>query len=136
MGITCLAPGAQLLLARAVADLGGELEVVVPTANYEEQLPGGSRAEYQSLLAHSRRLHRLPAAESDEAAYREANYFMLLLADRLLAVWDGTNPHGTDATAALVSAARARGLPLTVVWPPGAKRSGQRHSSSRTSADR
>lgn len=138
VGITCLAPGAQQLLARAVADLGGELEVVLPTANYVEQLPEEARAEYQSLLARSRRLHSLPAAESDEAAYREAGYFMLVLADRLLAVWDGTNPHGTDATAALVFAARDRGLPVTVIWPTGARRSGQkpqRGTSSRTGAD-
>jgi predicted GNAT family acetyltransferase len=122
VGVTCLAQGADQLLARAVSDLGGELEVVIPACSFCARLPAEARPEYQALLARSRTLHHLPAAEPDDRAYREAGYFMLVLADQLLAVWDGTNPHGGDATAGVVAAARARGLPVTVVWPTGARR--------------
>src|SRR5256885_5915852 len=64
VGITCLAPGADQLFARAVADLGGELEVIVPTGTYRDHLPGADRPEYDALLARARAVHRLPAAES------------------------------------------------------------------------
>jgi hypothetical protein len=121
VGVTCLAQGAEQLLARAISDLGGELEVVIPACTFCARLPAQARPEYQALLARSRALHHLPAAEPDERACREAGYFMLVLADQLLAVWDGTNPHGADATATVVAAARARGLPVTVVWPTGAR---------------
>lgn len=122
VGVTCLAPGAEQLLARAIADLGGELEVVIPAASFLDHLPTAARPEYQALLARSRTLHHLPASESDECVCREAGYFMLVLADQLLVVWDGTNPRGTDTTAGVVAAARARGLPVTVIWPTGARR--------------
>lgn len=122
VGVTCLASGAEQLLARAIADLGGELEVVIPAASFLDHLPTADRPEYQALLARSRKLHHLPAAESDEGVCRAAGYFMLVLADRLLAVWDGTDPRGTDTTAGVVAAARARGLPVTVIWPDGARR--------------
>lgn len=122
VGVTCLAPGTQQLFARAVADFGGELDVVIPTEGYRDHLPEDCRAEYDALLARARAVHRLPAADSDETAYREAGYFMLVLADRLVAVWDGTDRGGHDATADLVFTARERGMPITVLWPPGARR--------------
>ncbi|MFD3821656.1 hypothetical protein ACFWUX_04775, partial [Streptomyces sp. NPDC058625] len=40
----------------------------------------------------------------------------------LLAVWDGTPSNGRDATAHLVTYARARGVPVEIVWPAGAER--------------
>lgn len=121
VGVTCLAQGAEQLLARALADLGGELEVVIPACTFYDHLPEEARPEYHALLARSRAMHHLPAADPDERTFREAGYFMLVLADQLLAVWDGTNPRGADATAGVVAAAQARGLPVTVVWPTGAR---------------
>lgn len=43
--------------------------------------------------------------------------------DVLLAVWDGMPPDGRGGTGDTVQLARARGVPVTVVWPPGAERS-------------
>jgi hypothetical protein len=44
VGISCLADGADQLFARAVLDLGGELEAVVPAARYRDGLPAGPPA--------------------------------------------------------------------------------------------
>ncbi|WP_434095060.1 hypothetical protein [Streptomyces albidoflavus] len=41
---------------------------------------------------------------------------------RALAVWDGSASCGRDATAHMVAYARARGIPVEVVWPAGAAR--------------
>ena len=44
-GLSCLADGADQIFARAVTDLGGTLEAVIPAAQYREGLPADSRAE-------------------------------------------------------------------------------------------
>jgi hypothetical protein len=43
-------------------------------------------------------------------------------AEQLWAVWDGQPARGYGGTADVVSAARAIGLPVQVIWPPGAHR--------------
>jgi hypothetical protein len=52
----------------------------------------------------------------------DASLRMLAEADCLLAVWDGKPARGYGGTADVVNAARARGLPVTVIWPAGAER--------------
>ena len=47
---------------------------------------------------------------------------MLAKADRLFAVWDGQPARGYGGTADVVAEARARGIPVTVIWPEGATR--------------
>jgi hypothetical protein len=38
-GLSCLADGADQIFARAVTDLGGTLEAVIPADEYREKLP-------------------------------------------------------------------------------------------------
>ncbi len=47
---------------------------------------------------------------------------MLDRADELWAVWDGEPARGPGGTADVVAHARGRGVPVRVVWPPGARR--------------
>jgi hypothetical protein len=47
---------------------------------------------------------------------------MLDHADLLWAVWDGQPARGYGGTADVVAAARAKGLPVRVIWPHGAHR--------------
>ena len=83
-GISCLADGADQIFARAVVDLGGALEVVVPARRYREGLPAESHPEYDDLMRHAVRVHRLDFVESTPessprtpALQREPeNYFM------------------------------------------------------------
>ena len=51
-----------------------------------------------------------------------ASETMLDRAEQLLAVWDGQPARGYGGTADVVAHARRGGLPVVVVWPPGAHR--------------
>src|SRR5215470_9264031 len=94
-GLSCLADGADQVFARAVLDLGGRIEAVVPAARYRRGLPARARPEFDLLLAR---------------------------AGELWAVWDGKPARGYGGTADVVAHARDRGLPVLVIWPDGAHR--------------
>jgi hypothetical protein len=122
VGISNLADGADQLFARAVLDAGGQLEVIVPAAQYRDGLPESAHAEYDSLLAKAAKVDRLDRVESTEQAHMEASSAMLARADRLFAVWDSMPARGYGGTADVVAEARQRGVPVTVIWPEGASR--------------
>jgi hypothetical protein len=122
VGISFVADGPDALFARAVLDHGGRLEVVVPAERYRAGLPVGHHPTYDRLLLAATAVHRLPFRESSSQAHMAASERMLDLADELYAVWDGLPARGFGGTADVVSAARRRGLPVTVIWPAGATR--------------
>ncbi|GGK72187.1 hypothetical protein [Mangrovihabitans endophyticus] len=116
-GVTCLADGADKLFARAVRDLAGTFDVVLP------EPPGGAR-DIRRLLRRARWVLRMPAHPRPEARYAAASAEMLRQCDLLIAVWDG-NPDGIHGgTAHTVARAREMGVPVRVIWPPKAKRRG------------
>ncbi|MEV5409256.1 hypothetical protein AB0K60_10530 [Thermopolyspora sp. NPDC052614] len=108
--------------ARAVVDLGGELDVVVPAREYRECLPVEAHPGYDDLMRHAVRVHRLDFVESTSEAHMEASHLMLDKADELYAVWDGKPARGYGGTADVVAEARARGLAVRIIWPEGAQR--------------
>jgi hypothetical protein len=122
VGISNLADGADQLFAQAVLDVGGQLEVIVPAAQYRDGLPESAHARYDSLLSKAAKVGRLDRVESTEDAHMEASSRMLATADRLFAVWDGKPARGYGGTADVVAEARKRGVPVTVIWPAGASR--------------
>src|SRR6185437_16614350 len=122
LGVTCLAAGADQLFAQTVRDAGGAYEVILPAADYRAVVPHDERPQFDELLAGARVV--VYAAESSGAeAYVAANHLLLDRIDRLVAVWDGLPCADAASTAAVVSAARGRGLEPTVIWPAGAARS-------------
>jgi len=52
----------------------------------------------------------------------DASRFMVDNADRLIAVWDGEPARSYGGTADVVTYAREKGVPVSVVWPEGASR--------------
>src|SRR6266704_2290616 len=74
------------------------------------------------IFAHAAQVHRLPFTQSTPQAHMAASELMLKHADQLWAVWDGQPARGYGGTADVVAAARASGLPVQVIWPPGAHR--------------
>jgi hypothetical protein len=122
VGVSILADGADQLFAQAVLDAGGQLEVIVPAAQYRDGLPESAHATYDSLLSKAAKIDRLDRVESTEQAHMEASSAMLECADRLFAVWDGQPARGYGGTADVVAEARQRGVPVTVIWPEGANR--------------
>ena len=121
-GISCLADGADLIFAQAVAELGGSLEVIVPGGQYRNVLPAGARPAYDRLLAQATAVRQLPFAEPTSESYMAASKLMIDTADELYAVWDGRPARAYGGTADVVAYAHARGKPVRVIWPAGAKR--------------
>jgi len=122
VGLSCLADGADQIFARAVADLGGSLEIVVPATRYREALPELARPEYDELISRAAVVHRLDHVESTSQSHMDASIAMLERADLLFAVWDGQPARGFGGTADVVTQARAIGIPVTVIWPDGVQR--------------
>jgi hypothetical protein len=121
-GLSCLADGADQIFARAVTGLGGNLEVVVPAAEYRAGLPADSQPGYDALFAQAANIRRLPFTASTPDSHMAASRFMVDEADELFAVWDGKPARAYGGTADVVPYARAHGTPVRVIWPDGAQR--------------
>ena len=123
-GVSSLAEGADQIFAEQVVRAGGALTAVVPSAHYGRsfQTTDGN-ATYRRLRALAREVIELPFSSPSEEAHWAAGQRVVGLAEVLLAVWDGTPSRGLGGTAEVVAFAGQRGVPTTVVWPPGARRS-------------
>jgi hypothetical protein len=121
-GVSCLADGADQIFARAVTDLGGKLEVIIPAARYRAGLPAEAHPEYDRLLAQAAAVRRMPFIESTPESHMEASKVMTDQADELYAVWDGLPARAYGGTADVVAYAREHGTPVRVIWPHGAER--------------
>lgn len=122
-GVTCLAAGADQIFARAVLAQGGEYEVVLPAGDYPiSAVTPDNRADFDELLERASTVDVLPYEHSDLPAFRAAGDEVLDRCDLLIAVWDEAADARTSCTAEVVSAARDRGKPVIVIWPPTATR--------------
>jgi len=122
IGLSLLADGADQIVSSALLDLGGHIEAVIPAARYREGLPPGTWPEYDRLLAQAEPVHRLGFTDSTSEAHMAASEFMLRQAGELWAIWDGKPARGYGGTADVVACARDSGIPVQVIWPPGAHR--------------
>lgn len=121
--VSCLARGADQVFAGVVLDLGHRLEVVLPAADYRERkVEPDDRDRFEQLIGRATHVETLPFTTSGRAAYAAAGDRVLSGIERLIAVWDGTPPDGRGGTGDTVRLTRERGLPVTVVWPAGARR--------------
>lgn len=124
-GVSCIAAGADSIFAEAVLDLGGELEVVIPAADYRERKVQPEHADqFDELMRQAKTVRVMPFERSNRDAYVAANEALLSSVDRLVAVWDGLSPVDKGGTAAVVDDAKQRGISVEIVWPEGAKRAG------------
>lgn len=121
-GLSCLADGADQIFARAVIELHGDLEAVIPAERYRDGLPADAHPDYDDLLARAVAVHRLAYLEATSESYMAASALMIDRADELWAVWDGEPARGYGGTADVVAYAREHGKPVLVVWPDGAAR--------------
>ncbi|TDC64879.1 hypothetical protein [Streptomyces hainanensis] len=122
VGVSCIADGPDAWFARAVLDLGGRIEVVIPADAYRAGLPEWHHAEYDALLTAAAKVHRTGLAESDSQAHMAGSEILVGLVDRLVAVWDGQPARGYGGTADVVAYAHRTGVPVRVLWPEGATR--------------
>ncbi|WP_171983209.1 hypothetical protein [Nocardia terpenica] len=122
IGLSCIADGADALFARAVLDCGGMLIAIIPARQYRDGLPAEHHATYDELVAAASDVIQLDYDESTSQAHQAGSERMLEAADELFAVWDGKPARGYGGTADVVAVAQHRGIPVTVVWPEGARR--------------
>jgi hypothetical protein len=115
---TGLAHGADQIFARAVTDLSGTVEAVIPAAEYREKLPEDSHPGYDDLFGRAAAVHHVPFTESHVAASK----LMFDQADELYAVWDGNPARSYGGTGDVVAYAREHGTLVRVIWPDGAQR--------------
>lgn len=124
VGISCLAPGADTVFAEVLLGLGGRLEVILPSPDYaRSQLGPADAVTFERLLRRAESVRTTAEPRASRAAYVAANNKMLDAIDRLVAVWDGGDCAAPGGTAHVVETARARSIPVTVIWPEGARRS-------------
>jgi hypothetical protein len=83
---------------------------------------GEEQDGYDELIATAGRLERLPFVESTSEAHLAAGQAIVDRCDLPIAVWDGQPSRGLGGTADTVAYARDRRVPVTVVWPQGARR--------------
>ena len=118
-GITCLARGADQMFAKVLLTLKARYEVILPAADYRQRMiDDGSAEPFADLLARADEVETMPYPTSSRQAYLAASEAMLSRCDLLLAVWDGQPSRQVGDTADVVAKARARQIPITVIWPP------------------
>lgn len=123
VGVSCVARGADSLFAEAVLAVGGTLEVVLPSRDYREVAGWPEHVELlDRLVGKAAHVKVMDFDHAGLEAYVAANQAMLGVIDELVAVWDGKPAAGKGGTAEVVAEARARGLPVLVIWPEGASR--------------
>ncbi|MCM9077739.1 MULTISPECIES: hypothetical protein [Streptomyces] len=122
-GMSCLAPGADTVFGDAVLALGGRLVAVLPSGDYRARMREGPHAAaFDRLLRAAAEVEVMPYRRAGTDAYAAANRLLLGRAELLVAVWDGGAGGRQGGTGDAVAAARARGIPVEVVWPAGAAR--------------
>jgi hypothetical protein len=124
IGISSLAIGADQLFANSVLRCGGRLQAVIPAIDYAERFPAGARRSYEALLGSAWQTIELPFERADESAYWAAGQEIVHRSDALIAIWDGEPAAGLGGTADVVQYARKREVPVKVLWPAGAARTG------------
>jgi hypothetical protein len=126
-GVSCAAPGADTVFAETMVELGGRLEVVLPSRSYREQkVRPEQRPRFDEILGAATRIHVMPFVDSHREAYEAANEVLLDSSETLVAIWDGQAAQDRGGTAAVVERALARRTPVRVIWPEGAERTRRR----------
>ncbi|MEV6072511.1 hypothetical protein AB0L82_38715 [Nocardia sp. NPDC052001] len=122
VGVSCIARGADSVFAQAVLDVGGRLEVVLPSRSYRERKVKPDHAEvFDGLIARAAIVRVMDFDDAGREAYEAANEAVVGTCDQLIAVWDG-QPSEQGGTGTVVELARAKGVPVDIVWPPDAAR--------------
>ncbi|MFF8384231.1 hypothetical protein ACF053_11400 [Streptomyces kanasensis] len=122
-GLVRAAAGLPVAFGRAVRGAGRGLVVLLPAqGSVPAVLPRRDRHAAGELLRLAEQMRLMPYDPEGRDACVGADERMIATSRHVLAVWDGSPSDGRDATAHLVAYARARGIPVDVVWPPGATR--------------
>jgi hypothetical protein len=126
-GLVRAGAGLPVAFGRAVRAAGRKLVVLLPSWHgVPATLPEPDRPGAAELLMLAGEVRLLGFDPADRNARIGADERLVAASRTVLAVWDGSPSDGTDATAHLVAYARARGIPVEVIWPEGSARTAGR----------
>ncbi|GGM94806.1 hypothetical protein [Streptomyces fuscichromogenes] len=121
--LSCLAAGADQLFADIALAHGVPVTAVIPGMDYEAHLGDEDvRTTYRRILRSCATRVDLPLQPTHEQAYFAAGCWIVDHCDHLIAVWDGHPARGLGGTGDVVAYARRSGVPVAVLWEPGARR--------------
>jgi hypothetical protein len=122
-GVSSLAEGADQLFAAHILAAGGDLEAILPCADYASSLATDEgRAQFEKLRKAAGKVITLPYPKPSEQAFLAAGQALVDRCDHLFAIWDGGPARGLGGTADVVTYARSHGRPVTVLWVDGVVR--------------
>jgi len=102
-----LAMGSDQLFVQTALELNILVEAVSPCAQYETIFPSDAAIdEYNQLLYHAYKFHKLPAFECTDESYLAAGQWIVDHSDLVLLVWNGLPPRGRGGTGDTASYAR------------------------------
>lgn len=110
VAVTCLAIGADQLFARLVVAAGGQIQAVLPFADYLRTFAPLEQLAYRQLLFRSR-VEILTIPGTDEDAYLAAGCRVVDQSDLLFIIWDGLLAKGKGGTADVAAFAAEREIP-------------------------
>jgi hypothetical protein len=123
-GISCLAPGPDQTFIEVIRELGGTYDVILPARDYRDRvLRGRARRRFDELLSDAVEVVPAELDHDHPDAYALANARLVRRCRELVAVWDGMADDRPGSTAHAVTLARRSAVPVTPVWPSGARRS-------------
>lgn len=110
VALSGLATGADTIFAEAALACGIPLEACLACADITANFaPGLERERFESLLARSRRVHRLPFVECSNEAYMALGRWLVDSSDLLIAVWNGLPAVALGGTGDVVAYALQQG---------------------------
>lgn len=122
VGVCSLADGADQLFAQLVLDLGGSLDVVVPSSGYETTFDAQGAHRYYQLLNRASKVETLKWPKPSQDAFLAAGHRVANRSDVLIAVWDGEQAQGKGGTADIVRYSQDKGKKTVIIWPQGISR--------------
>lgn len=109
-----MALGADQMAVELMLGKAHRVVAVIPCDDYDRPWPASLRRRYRSLLARADEVVVYPGGPYAPWKPHARNRWMVDRSQLVVAVWDGRCTGGTYGT---VEHARARGVPVRVVWP-------------------
>ncbi|MEW6049065.1 MAG: SLOG family protein [Bacillota bacterium] len=109
-----MALGADQMAAELLLGKARRVVAVIPCDDYDRLWPASVRRRYRCLLARADEVVVYPGGPYAPWKPHARNRWMVDRSGLVVAVWDGRRTGGTYGT---VGYARARGVPVRVVWP-------------------
>ncbi|HEY1248526.1 MAG TPA: hypothetical protein VGE97_06040, partial [Nitrososphaera sp.] len=111
--LSALALGADQLFVQIALDLGVQVEIVLPCAEYEGIFSSETdKQEYNRLLHAAQATHQLPAQKCSDDAFLTAEQWIVDHSNLVILAWNGLPPQGRSGTGDIASYARWVGCPF------------------------